>query len=47
MRTIVDLPRLRPHTRRHQRLSALKAASVPLADIARFAGHACTEATRL
>jgi len=32
---------------RHQRLTALKAAGVPLEDIALFAGHASTETTRL
>ena len=47
MRTTLELPQLHPHTLRHQRLTALKAASVPLEDIALFAGHASTETTRL
>ena len=47
LRTTLDLPRLHPHTFRHQRLTALKAAGVPLEDIALFAGHASTETTRL
>jgi len=47
LRTALALPHLRPHTFRHQRLSALKAASVPLEDIALFAGHVSTETTRL
>ena len=47
MRAALDLPHLRPHTFRHQRLSALKAAGVPLEDIALFAGHRSTETTRL
>src|SRR5438132_5851421 len=46
LRTTLELPRLHPHTFRHQRLTALKAASVPLEDIALFAGHASTETTR-
>lgn len=47
LRAALALPQLRPHTFRHQRLSALKAAGVPLEDIALFAGHASTETTRL
>jgi len=47
LRAALALPQLRPHTLRHQRLSALKAAGVPLEDIALFAGHASTETTRL
>jgi len=47
LRTALSLPQLRPHTFRHQRLSALKAAGVPLEDIALFAGHVSTETTRL
>jgi integrase/recombinase XerD len=47
LRTTLGLPQLRPHTFRHQRLSALKAAGIPLEDIALFAGHASTETTRL
>jgi site-specific recombinase XerD len=47
LRAAIDLPQLRPHTLRHQRLSALKAAGVPLEDIALFAGHASPETTRL
>ena len=47
LRAALDLTLLRPHTLRHQRLSALKAANVPLEDIALFAGHASTETTRL
>ncbi len=47
LRTALVLPQLRPHTFRHQRLSALKAAGVPLEDIALFAGHVSTETTRL
>jgi integrase/recombinase XerD len=47
VRTTLALPQLRPHTFRHQRLSALKAAGVPLEDIALFAGHVSTETTRL
>jgi site-specific recombinase XerD len=47
LRAALGLPQLRPHTLRHQRLSALKAAGVPLEDIALFAGHASTETTRL
>ena len=47
LRARLDLPHLRPHTFRHQRLSALKAAGVPLEDIALFAGHRSTETTRL
>ncbi len=47
VRTTLALPQLRPHTFRHQRLSALKAAGVPLEDIALFAGHISTETTRL
>lgn len=47
MRTTLDLPQLHPHTLRHQRLTALKTAGVPLEDIALFAGHASTETTRL
>jgi len=47
LRTTLELPRLHPHTFRHQRLTALKAAGVPLEDIALFAGHASTETTRL
>jgi site-specific recombinase XerD len=47
LRAALDLPQVRPHTLRHQRLSALKAAGVPLEDIALFAGHASTETTRL
>ena len=47
LRTTLKLPQLHPHTFRHQRLTALKAAGVPLEDIALFAGHASTETTRL
>lgn len=47
LRATLTLPQLRPHTFRHQRLSALKAAGVPLEDIALFAGHVSTETTRL
>jgi integrase len=47
LRTALGLPQLHPHTFRHQRLTALKAAGVPLEDIALFAGHASTETTRL
>ncbi|HUY98926.1 MAG TPA: site-specific integrase [Thermomicrobiaceae bacterium] len=47
LRTTLGLPQLHPHTFRHQRLTALKAAGVPLEDIALFAGHASTETTRL
>jgi len=47
LRTTLTLPQLHPHTFRHQRLSALKAAGVPLEEIALFAGHASTETTRL
>ena len=47
VRRVLGVPQLRPHTFRHQRLSALKAADVPLEDIALFAGHASTETTRL
>jgi len=46
LRTALDLPHLRPHTFRHQRLSGLKGAGVPLEDIALFAGHVSTETTR-
>jgi integrase len=47
LRGALGLPQLHPHTFRHQRLTALKAAGVPLDDIALFAGHASTETTRL
>jgi integrase/recombinase XerD len=47
LRAALALPQLHPHTFRHQRLTALKAAGVPLEDIALFAGHASTETTRL
>lgn len=47
LRTRLKLPQLHPHTFRHQRLTALKAAGVPLEDIALFAGHVSTETTRL
>ena len=47
LRTALGLPQLHPHTFRHQRLTALKAAGVPIEDIALFAGHASTETTRL
>jgi len=47
MRATLGLPQLRPHTFRHQRLTALKVAGVPIEDIALFAGHASTETTRL
>ena len=47
LRAALGLPQLRPHTFRHQRLSTLKAAGVPLEDIALFAGHVSTETTRL
>lgn len=47
LRTTLKLPQLHPHTFRHQRLTALKAAGVPLEDIALFAGHVSTETTRL
>jgi site-specific recombinase XerD len=47
LRARLDLPQLHPHTLRHQRLTTLKAAGVPLEDIALFAGHASTETTRL
>jgi integrase/recombinase XerD len=47
LRTTLTLPQLHPHTFRHQRLTALKAAGVPLEDIALFAGHVSTETTRL
>lgn len=47
LRITLGLPQLHPHTFRHQRLTALKAAGVPLEDIALFAGHASTETTRL
>jgi len=47
LRTTLKLPQLHPHTFRHQRLTALKVAGVPLEDIALFAGHASTETTRL
>jgi integrase/recombinase XerD len=47
LRTKLKLPQLHPHTFRHQRLTALKAAGVPLEDIALFAGHVSTETTRL
>lgn len=47
LRATLGLPQLHPHTLRHQRLTALKAAGVPLEDIALFAGHVSTETTRL
>jgi len=47
LRTTLKLPQLHSHTFRHQRLTALKAAGVPLEDIALFAGHVSTETTRL
>jgi len=47
LRAALGLPQLHPHTFRHQRLTALKVAGVPLEDIALFAGHASTETTRL
>jgi integrase/recombinase XerD len=47
LRITLKLPQLHPHTFRHQRLTALKAAGVPLEDIALFAGHVSTETTRL
>jgi site-specific recombinase XerD len=47
LRTTLEFPWLHPHTLRHQRLTALKTAGVPLEDIALFAGHASTETTRL
>jgi site-specific recombinase XerD len=47
LRATLKLPQLHPHTFRHQRLTALKAAGVPLEDIALFAGHVSTETTRL
>jgi integrase/recombinase XerD len=47
LRATLGLPQLHPHTFRHQRLTALKVAGVPLEDIALFAGHASTETTRL
>jgi integrase/recombinase XerD len=47
LRAALDLPQLHPHTFRHQRLTALKAAGIPLEDIALFAGHASIETTRL
>jgi integrase len=47
LRTALGLPQLHPHNFRHQRLTALKVAGVPLKDIALFAGHASTETTRL
>ena len=47
LRAALDLPHLHPHTFRHQRLTDLKSANVPLDDIALFAGHASTESTRL
>ncbi len=47
LRVSLALPQLHPHTFRHQRLSALKAAGVPLEDIALFAGHRSVETTRL
>jgi integrase/recombinase XerD len=47
LRTSLMLPQLHPHTFRHQRLTALKAAGVPLEDIALLAGHVSTETTRL
>jgi len=47
LRTTLELPQLHPHTFRHQRLTALKAAGVPLEDIALFDGHVSTETTRL
>jgi integrase len=47
LRAALGLPQLHPHTFRHQRLTALKAAGVPLEDIALFAGHASPETTRL
>jgi integrase/recombinase XerD len=47
LRSALRFPQLHPHTFRHQRLTALKAAGVPLEDIALFAGHVSTETTRL
>jgi integrase/recombinase XerD len=47
LRIMLELPQLHPHTFRHQRLTALKAAGVPLEDLALFAGHMSTETTRL
>ncbi len=47
LRATLSLPQLHPHTFRHQRLTALKVAGVPLEVIALFAGHASTETTRL
>ena len=47
LRVTLKLPQLHPHTFRHQRLTALKVAGVPLEDIALFAGHVSTETTRL
>lgn len=47
IRTLVDLPLLKPHTLRHQRLTTLKRAGVSLDDIASFAGHANVETTRI
>jgi integrase len=47
LRITLKLLQLHPHTFRHQRLTALKVAGVPLEDIALFAGHVSTETTRL
>jgi integrase/recombinase XerD len=47
LRAELALPQLHPHTFRHQRLTALKVAGVPLEDIALFAGHRSTDTTRL
>lgn len=43
----LDLPRLTPHTFRHQRCTILRRAGVALDDIALFAGHKSTDTTRL
>jgi len=47
VRATINLPLLKPHTLRHQRLTTLKRAGVPLDDIATFAGHADVETTRI
>jgi site-specific recombinase XerD len=47
LRERLALPRLTPHTLRHQRCTTLKRAGLALDDIALIAGHASVESTRL
>lgn len=47
LRAALDVPRLTPHTLRHQRCTVLKRGGMDIEDIALFAGHASSTTTQV